>query len=225
MQWCTHLRPPGDRPKNTVLPLLWSYLSLLTIIIPSRFFLVTSRFTWYYLYRGLKPDALKMGTPLAEKNEIYGTGLSVKIAVHCPATLEPFDAMHVSENGPGTYIPYHQNHASQKSVKLRAQRGVYWNSKGVNAARGEQLEQHAPGPKKRECCLLTTARPVHKLLDPYHWQGFDCFFPDVAQYSVGALQVLVEAFLVGKEVVRLVRGCRRHGWVSHCSPQQRISCH
>ena len=30
----------------------------------SVFFLAKSRFTWYYLYYGLQPDGLKMGTPL-----------------------------------------------------------------------------------------------------------------------------------------------------------------
>lgn len=126
------------------------------------------------------------------------------------------------KKGPGIQNPYNQSRITEGSQTPCTARCV--PERHGSAARDNTRAASPGGAQTRDCCLLSTARPVHKSLDPYHWQRFDFFFPDVAQYTVGALQVLVEAFLVGGEGVRLVRGCRRHGWVSHGSPQQRTSC-
>ena len=64
-------RRPRDKPIQVVSSLLKSGFVFYCcknhpVLIPSSLFFVTSRFTWSYLYYGLKSDDLKMGTQSSE---------------------------------------------------------------------------------------------------------------------------------------------------------------
>lgn len=106
---------------------------------------------------------------------------------------------------------YITKYASQQSVKFRAQGTRTRTTKGNAAGGGNARAARHPKTGTTVVVVPTlhgTTRParyIDKSLGPYHWQGLDCVVSDVAQYMVGACQVLVEVFLVGREVVRLVK--------------------